>query len=196
MGLYLAPNVSSDFGTWWVVNRKFCNFRNFREIGAFNFTLSRNWKSARFLKPLNQRHHVALLYVPRYKNAHTVYVQSTFLVGEQICRQFAVSPCVLSKIVINIFFRMISYLSTIQISASYHENCSNATTEYNTSQISPACKTCIKPILLIWPYSIFFEIVEQLCRRLAAFTCVLPKNVNNIFFAPVSKEFAQEKSAF
>ena len=42
----------------------------------------------------------------------------------------------------------------------------------------------------------FFEIVEQLCRRLAAFTCVLPKNVNNIFFAPVSKEFAQEKSAF
>ena len=54
----------------------------------------------------------------------------------------------LPKIVINIFFALVSELSTIQISTSYHENCSNAITECNTGQISRARQTPIKHILL------------------------------------------------
>ena len=54
----------------------------------------------------------------------------------------------LPKIVINIFFALVSELSTIQISTSYHENCSNAITECNTGQISRARQTPVMHILL------------------------------------------------
>ena len=123
-------------------------------------------------------------------------LQGTFLVGEQLCRRFTAAICMIQKNIINILLRLIYWLSAYEKWALWLKKCTIATMQCNTSQISPACQTCIKPILLIWPYSIFFEIVKQLCRRLAAFTCVLPKNVNNIFFAPVSQEFAQEKSTF
>ena len=52
------------------------------------------------------------------------------------------------KNVINICLRLISNLSAQEKSTSYDENCSNAIAECNTGQISQACQTPIKHILL------------------------------------------------
>ena len=54
----------------------------------------------------------------------------------------------IQKIAINICLRFISNLSAQEKSTSYDENCSNAIAECNTGQISQACQTPIKHILL------------------------------------------------
>ena len=68
---------------------------------------------------------------------------------EQVCRCFAAYPCMLPKNVINIFLRLTSQLSAYEKSALWLNKCTNATMQCNTSQISPARKTCITHILLI-----------------------------------------------
>ena len=76
-------------------------------------------------------------------------IQGTFLVGEQICRRFTAAICMIQKNVINIFLRLIYWLCAYEKSAMWLKKCTDATMQCNTSQISPACQTYIKPILLI-----------------------------------------------
>ena len=62
---------------------------------------------------------------------HTVVVytiQGSPHIPTGFCRRFTAFICMIQKIVINIFWGPVSWLSTIQIWASYHDNCSNATT--------------------------------------------------------------------
>ena len=68
---------------------------NFGHLYTWTFTISKIVTQASLVEILDKTFAVQI-------------VQGTFLVIEQICRQFAVSPCVLSKIVINIFFRPVS----------------------------------------------------------------------------------------
>ena len=79
---------------------------------------------------------------------NNIDIQGSPHIATPFCRRFAALTCMLPKIVINIFFALVSELSTIQISTSYDENCSNAITECNTGQISRARQTPIKHILL------------------------------------------------
>ena len=78
----------------------------------------------------------------------TVVVQGTPHIPTGFCRRFTAFICMIQKIVINIFLRLISNLSAQEKSTSYDENCSNAITECNTGQISRARQTPIKHILL------------------------------------------------
>ena len=86
-------------------------------------------------------------YFETFKIMH-INIQGTPHIPTGFCRPFAALICMLPKIAINIFFALVSELSTIQISTSYHENCSNAITECNTGQISRARQTPIMHILL------------------------------------------------
>ena len=75
-------------------------------------------------------------------------VQGTLHIPTAFCRRFAAFICMIQKIAIDIFFALVSELSTIQISTSYDKNCSNAITECNTGQISRARQTPIMHSLL------------------------------------------------
>ena len=76
-------------------------------------------------------------------------IQGSPYIVNQFCRHFVAFTCMVPKNVINIFLRLISWLLAYEKSALWLLKCMNATMQCNTSQISPARKTCLMLILLI-----------------------------------------------
>ena len=83
-----------------------------------------------------------------YIYIYVVSIQGSPHIPTGFCRRFTAFICMIQKIVINIFLRLISNLSAQEKSTSYDENCSNAIAECNTGQISRARQTPIMHSLL------------------------------------------------